>query len=273
MRSLQSKSLIFDVYGAYVRDLGGWISIANLITLVRQLGPDEQVVRSSVSRFAGKGLLARRKTNGQVGYQLTERAMAMLAEGDDRIFKRLEPADLDHGWVLVTFSVPEEIRAARHQLRTRLTLLGFGNLSNGLWIAPHRAMTRAIQTVADLGLEAHVDLFKAHHHAFGDERTLVERCWDIPAIAAAYHDFLIDFAPVSKRVLDDVDPATAFVEYTLALHRWRKLPYVDPGLPGELLPDDWEGTPAAALFNQLRARLEPLARQHVLTTVVPQPTA
>ncbi len=81
MRSLQSKSLIFDVYGAYVRDLGGWISIANLITLVRQLGPDEQVVRSSVSRFAGKGLLARRKTNGQVGYQLTERAMAMLAEG------------------------------------------------------------------------------------------------------------------------------------------------------------------------------------------------
>lgn len=267
MGLLKSKSLIFDVYGAYVRDLGGWISIADLVALLGQLGIEGQVVRSSVSRFVGRGLLARHKRAEQVGYRLTERAVAMLAEGDDRIFKRLEPADLDEGWVLVTFSVPEEIRAARHQLRTRLTLLGFGNLGSGLWIAPGRVMARAIQTVAELGLDAHVDLFEAHHHAFGDERALVERCWDIPAIAAAYHDFRIDFDPVSKRVDDDVDPATSFVDYTLALHRWRKLPYVDPGLPGELLPDDWEGTQAAALFNQLRARLEPSARRHVLTTV------
>lgn len=44
---------------------------------------------------------------------------------------------------------------------------------------------------------------------------------------------------------------------------WRQLPYLDPGLPAELLPDDWVGIRAAELFFTLQSRLENGARAYV----------
>jgi phenylacetic acid degradation operon negative regulatory protein len=44
---------------------------------------------------------------------------------------------------------------------------------------------------------------------------------------------------------------------------WRRLPYLDPGLPAELLPGDWTGSRAADLFFTLRERLEEPARAYV----------
>ena len=44
---------------------------------------------------------------------------------------------------------------------------------------------------------------------------------------------------------------------------WRQLPYLDPDLPAELLPDDWIGIRAAEEFFALRALLEEPARAYV----------
>ena len=55
----------------------------------------------------------------------------------------------------------------------------------------------------------------------------------------------------------------AFADYVRVLTDWRRLPYLDPGLPAELLPDGWVGIWAADLFFALRARLEEPARAYV----------
>ena len=47
-----------------------------------------------------------------------------------------EPALLTDGWVLLSFSMPEEERDKRHVLRSKLMWLGLGNVSSGLWIGP-----------------------------------------------------------------------------------------------------------------------------------------
>lgn len=270
MRLLRSKSLIFDVYGAFVRQLGGWIAIANLVALMDDLGVDEQAVRSSVSRFTRKDLLVREARDGHVGYALSEHALHILREGDSRIYQRLEPASVEDGWVVATFSVPEQVRADRHQLRSRLTWLGFGNLGAGLWIAPHRVLERTVEMVEDLGLEQYVDLFEAHYRAFHDLQTLVRRCWDIDRMREVYRVYLDEFEPALKRWKErdpEGEPEEAFSDYIAALHEWRKLPYLDPGLPPELLPDGWEGTAAANLFAELRTTLEAAARSHVASVV------
>jgi phenylacetic acid degradation operon negative regulatory protein len=53
------------------------------------------------------------------------------------------------------------------------------------------------------------------------------------------------------------------VDYTSVLDRWRRFPYLDPGLPVELLPSGWEGRAAADLFFELRELLEAPALRHV----------
>ena len=60
------------------------------------------------------------------------------------------------------------------------------------------------------------------------------------------------------------DDAGAFADYVQVLTHWRRLPYLDPGLPTDLLPDDWRGSQAADLFFELNERLAPPAHRHVV---------
>lgn len=273
MRRLRSRSVLLDVYAAFVRPLGNWIAVADLVRLMAALDVDEQAVRSSVSRFTRRGLLLREVRRDQVGYALSERALDLLAEGDLRIYDGLEPARLEDGWALATFSIPEEARAERHQLRTRLTWLGYGNVGAGLWIAPRRVLDRTLAMVAELGLEDHVDVFVAHYAAFDDVGALVGRCWDLDRLREVYRDFLATTATVLEGRAEegmesggdraDDTAEAAFADYVAVLHEWRKLPYLDPGLPRELLPEDWEGAQAAERFAAIRSRLEGPARRYV----------
>jgi phenylacetic acid degradation operon negative regulatory protein len=47
----------------------------------------------------------------------------------------------------------------------------------------------------------------------------------------------------------------AFADYVRALTAWRRLPYLDPGLPTDLLPASWSGTSAAETFFELHRLL------------------
>lgn len=273
------KALILGVYGAFGRRLGGWLAISHLIMLLRELGVDEQSVRSSISRLKRRGMLERERRAGVSGYGLTPVALDILAEGDRRIYMSRGPADLDDGWVLAVFSIPESRRHQRHVLRSRLAWLGFGNLASGVWIAPARARADAEAMLTRLDLAAYVDVFEASYTAFDEVRSLVGRAWDLPALAKQYAEFLDAQRPVlhaweGVEASGEVDPGTvserdraAFVEYMSALTQWRRLPFLDPGLPAEVLPEDWPGHAASDVFHALHALIEPRAAAWVRSVV------
>src|SRR6266511_578233 len=148
------KSLILDLYGAYIRRLGGWMAVSNLITLMGQLGVDEQAVRSAVSRMTRRGLLVQETLAGVRGYRLSDEALRVVTEGDRRIFSTIQPARLEDGWIVVAFSVPEDERDRRHVLRSRLTWMGFGMVANGVWMAPRRMLPELRDTVRRLQFAA-----------------------------------------------------------------------------------------------------------------------
>src|SRR3954452_10752164 len=104
-------------FGAFLRRLGGWIAVADLIGLMAEVGLDAQAVRSSVSRLKRRGVIEPERRGGAAGYRITAHGEAVLRAGDARIFGRAaEPA----GWLLVVFSIPEPQRALRHRLRSGL---------------------------------------------------------------------------------------------------------------------------------------------------------
>ena len=250
------RSLIVTIFGAYGRETGGWLSVASLVRLMSAVGVEEPAVRSSVSRLKRRGVLVAERRDGAAGYGLSPTFHAELEEGDRRIFSK--PATrLEDGWVLAAFSVPESERRQRHQLRSRLTWLGFGTVAPGVRIAPAHLAGETATVLARVGLSAYVDLFRADYLDFADLREEVGRWWDLDELAVRYGGYLRTWQPVltSWRRRRSVDPREAFADYVATLDAWRRLPFLDPGLPAELLPRGWQGTRAADVFFGLRERL------------------
>ncbi|MEU4076905.1 PaaX family transcriptional regulator [Streptomyces venezuelae] len=262
------RSLIVSLYGAYGRAPDGSpMPVAALIRLLAALGVDAPSVRSSVSRLKRRGLLLPGRTAaGAAGYALSDDARRLLDDGDRRIYARTEPK-LSEGWVLAVFSVPEAERHKRHLLRSRLGRLGFGTAAPGVWIAPARLYEETRNALERLELSPYVDLFRGDHLGYAATAEAVARWWDLPAIAGLHEEFLAVHEPVLRAwrtALAEAGPTAdaperraedAYRDYLLVLDSWRRLPYADPVLPAELLPDDWPGRRSAEVFAALHELL------------------
>ena len=261
---LPPRALIVTLLGLYVREFGGWISVSALIRLMAAAGVDEQSVRSSLSRLKRRGIVEAQRRDGVAGYALSEYARQVLEVGDRRIFARPEHGSRD--WVVVVFSVPESERQKRHALRARLSWLGFGTVSSGVWIAPGHLTDDARAVLLADDLDPYVDLFRAEYVAFGDPADKVAQWWDLTALGQLYSDFLEAHEPAltSWAGLPEVTAGPqAFADHLRALTSWRRLPYLDPGLPTDLLPESWSGTRAAETFFALHRLLAAPAHDFV----------
>lgn len=267
-RTEQPRALIVTIYGLYAREAGGWIGISSLIKLMATLGVEDQAVRSSISRLKRRGMLVADKVGGVAGYSLSDYARGVLREGDRRIFERRR-ASAEDGWIIAIFSVPESERDKRHQLRSRLSWLGFGTVAAGVWIAPAHLEAEARDALESNGLVSYVDVFRASHVAFRTEQEQVAQWWDLAELERMYEEFVTVYSAMLARWRrrSTGDDVAAFVDYVDVLTHWRRLPYLDPGLAPELLPRNWRGTRAAAIFFELNERLAAAAHRHVHTVV------
>jgi phenylacetic acid degradation operon negative regulatory protein len=267
-----AKSLILDIYGAQVRSLGGWLAVADLVTLMAALGHDDQAVRAAVSRMKRSRLLSAEPRHGAAGYALTPSALEILQDGDERIFHSSIPTTLSEGWVVAVFSVPEQARERRHRLRAHLVRLGFGQVTPGAWIAPSRMKLEARRLLARAALSEYVSLFEGEYQGCSDLSGLVARAWDLPAIDAAYRQFIAVHRHTARAWhAPGRGDLRGFVDYMRVLAAWRRLAYRDPGLPAELLPRRWSGEAARSLFADLHATLAPRASAHVVALVSDEP--
>jgi phenylacetic acid degradation operon negative regulatory protein len=258
LADMRPRSLLMTFFGAFLRRLGGWISVADLIALMADAELDEQAVRSAVSRLKRRGVIAAERRGAAAGYRLTEHGTAILEAGDARIFER--PGEDAPEWLLVLFSVPEAQRALRHRLRTRLAWLGLGTVGSAVWIGPAHVEGEVRQLARELSVD--VQLFRAEHAGLEPLTAAAAGWWDLDGIAAEYRGYLETWAPrlrgASRRA-----PAEAFADYLRQLDDWRRIPFHDPGLPAAALPPDWPGNAAWTLFAELSERLGAVALRHV----------
>ena len=254
----QPRQLIVTVYGLYARAARGWLPVAGLVRLLGELGVGPQAVRSSISRLKRRDTLRSLQVDGSAGYTLSPSMLEVLREGDRRIFEH-PPARLADGWVQVVFTVPEAQREKRYELRTLLARLGFGPVAPGVWTAPGMLAEEVAGALERQGLGQYVDLFRGEHLGYVPLAERVREWWDLPGIEARYAEFLAAHRSPARRPLPDGE---AFAAYVRMLTAWRRLRYLDPGLPLELLPAGWTGVAAAELFERLHTALGPPAEAH-----------
>lgn len=262
-------SLIVSFAGAFLRDIGGWIAVADLIRCLGDVGVAEPSVRQALVRLKSRGFLAADRRGPDAGYRLTPAGLHDLATGDRRIFRPPAATEQD-GWVLAIFSVPESARHLRHRLRTELSWLGFGTVGPGVWIAPRPLAEPARDLLVTAELDGYVTWFAAHRLAAGDPTTTdVAAWWDLDALRGQYEDFLR--AHRDRHHGRGRSDAEAFVDYLRIIDQWRLFPRIDPGLPDALLPAGWPAGEAWNLFRAVRERCAGPALRHVRLMVGADP--
>lgn len=262
--------MLLTVYGAFIRELGGAVAVRDLVTLFAELGIEPSALRNGLSRLKKSGTLLAHEVDGRPGYRLSPDADALVDEGVRRLLMHPGLRSLSDGWALAIFSVPESQRQLRARLTARLEWLGYGQLTSGVRIAPAALLEETERTIRRLQLEPFVHLMTAQYRQFQNPHELVAQWWDLQAIARGYEQFIIHAQPVRDRWRSATPSAgEAFVDYVRARTLWRRLPYLDPGLPPELYPRDWPGTTAIPLWLELHQRLFEPAMKHVRATASP----
>ncbi|MFI7482810.1 PaaX family transcriptional regulator C-terminal domain-containing protein [Kocuria sp. M1R5S2] len=265
---LNHQQLIITLFGFYGRSHGGALPVAGLIRLMADLGVDAPAVRSSISRLKKRGVLRSVKISGLSGYALAPGLEETFREGDERIFGARRAALTDH-WILAVFTVPEKQRHLRHQIRSGLIRMGFGAVAPGVWIAPEHLRGAAHAYMDRHDLSQYIDWFRGDYLGAREMSDAVGQWWDLAALEAQYADFVARHAPVRERWIEDAGAAgdgererAAFAAYITMVTEWRRLPYLDPGLPLELLPEGWHGMVAERLFGELHRQLQAPAEVH-----------
>ena len=252
---LRPQSAMLTLYGDYLLNRGAEIGIGSLIKLLNDLGLSQQAVRSAVSRMCRAGLLKVRHVGRKSYYSLTEDGQSLLTKGAQRIFER-KNTNWKGTWNIVTYSIPEQRRQARDKLRLELNWMGYGTLSEATWISPYDLTKEVEDLVKKLQIKSYVQIFQAASQGFTDPKKIVSIGWDLTRIHKKYASFMEKYQPKLEdhlrrlRIGEPIEPSECFVERFGLIHEYRKLPFFDPDLPKELLPENWLRPKAAVLFHE-----------------------
>lgn len=150
----------------------------------------------------------------------------------------------DGKWRVVVFDIAESERRVRTSLRRKLLELGFGMMQKSVWISPQDVAEDLREYLETHGLGDFVFVLVAHRLFAGDEKKLAAKVWRLDKINEEYQKILEKGIEVVKLKGKERDSAlkqlrTFYFETVI----------IDPCLPKELLPEDWQGDKVQKLFK------------------------
>lgn len=213
--------------------------------------PNSRAYNAAVTRLQKRGLVSARKTDGSLP------SLKLTQEGETGLPAYYHPhthwnKSWNKWWYVLMFDVPERERPYRDTLRRFLKKMRFGCLQKSVWVTPVDIRPE----YADLDLAAAVDsvafLFEARTVLGHGNQSVVQEAWNFDRINRV-HELYIHFANENLTLLDSETPSDSSV---MQLLRMNNLAYaqamsIDPLLPKELLPKDYEGMRVAELNSEL----------------------
>lgn len=256
---MQARSIVFDLFGDYVRENGGSIPLRNLAQLLECFGIGADSARVIMSRVTREGWFQAARHGRESTYRPTDRGWALLDSGLERIVAKPGAAPWDGTWFMAIFSVPESKRAIRAQIKTSLTWLGFASTAAGVWISPNDRLAEA-EEVLSADESIRFELYEARSRGPLDDADRVNRAWDVDSLALDYREFVERCATIRRNGIAQLSGRESLVLRTEIIHAYRLFLFRDPDLPAALLPHDWPARDAHAQMTSLADDLRPKAR-------------
>ncbi len=253
-----AKALLLTVLGEFALPHDGSIWTSTIVDGLGLLDVNERNARQAVARLSEQGIVSSERVGRRTCWHLTDPGRQLLESGAARIYEfGGNGTAWDSHWLVVVASVPEEQRAKRHQLRSRLEFAGFGFIGAGIAVSPHVERELAANAILrELGLDDSAVVWLAETGSFVPDKEIIRRAWDIDDLANRYVEFLAEFETRQPR-----SPENRFVSLVELVHEWRRFPFFDPEIPDQLLPLSWPGRAAKRLFDARRTSWVPSAHE------------
>ncbi len=258
-RPQKAGAFIVTLYGDVVVPRGGEVWIGNIIEICAEIGINESLVRTSVSRLVAAGRLRGTRTGRRSFYRLTEAAQSEFARAAEVLFAPPGPCE-ERGWRIVWLpptAPPEAMQGLRES--------GFGRLGARLAIAPEPVSRRGGASDADFGGLS----FRTDNGCAADPdmlRVLAAECWPLDRLACAYEDFIERFAPLAaltEAQMAQLGGRLCLIARLVLVNEFRHVALSDPDLPDAARPSDWPADAARRLYARLYCRLSGAADSHV----------
>ena len=253
-----TQFLVFNLFADYIlpyKDGRAWTH--ELLYLLELLGVSDRTARTTLSRMKKQGWFDTVKDGRRSYYVITDSGREIVAQGDKRIFET--PINNWGGnWQVVVYSLPEEKRTLRNELRKKLIWFGFGNLAPGTWIGAHDRQAELEKIVGDMGIREQVSLFNGQRVGLMTDEEIVAKCWDLETLDDEYAQFVAKWRAQlegQESQLAAMSAETRFYTRFMLTFDFQPFPRKDPNLPTILLPEDWSGYAARRLFTAYRLKL------------------
>lgn len=255
--TVRAGSLIVSVFGDAVLPRGGTVWIGSLIRALEDFGVNERLVRTSVFRLTKDDWLEADQVGRRSYYSLSGNGARKFEQATVRIYG--DPRQNWNGkWCLVLLADLDG--DLKETIRKELGWLGFGAISTNVLAHPTPDIAEMEATLTRAGIDDQVVVMQGK--TLGDKaesamQSLVHKSWSLDEIDSRYAAFVGQFRPVLQAVKKSrrPDPRLAFQIRTLLIQEYRSILLRDPLLPGELLPDGWNGTAAYRICQDLYRRV------------------
>lgn len=155
-------------------------------------------------------------------------------------------------WRIVIFDIPEKEKKQRDGLREKLKELGFGKWQNSVYISPFNVKKEVSEFLKSQGLNEYVIFLETKEILMGDKVELCKKIFNLEKIHTYYLEFLetcrIINIELNKR---GFNKKKIFNLWSRVREMYYQTLLINPGLPKEILPDNWLGEEAEKNFKKL----------------------
>ena len=245
-----ARSILLTLLGEFVLHSQEPVWTATFLYVLEGVEIAEKSARQAIMRSASAGWIENTRDGRRTRWALTESGRSLIASGSERL-RSLQQTEWDGNWLILHLPLPDTRKSLRVKVYRALSWLGFGSPSTALWINPHTHREADTATLlADLRLQSSATAFvgRSVHHGTSDFE-MASRAWDMPAVLAHYRALTASFGSLRPHTPDEI-----LFAHVRLVNQLQRLPFIDPGLPGALLPrGSHTGDYAAKLFDIRRS--------------------
>jgi len=181
-----------------------------------------------------------------LGYKLTELGFKELFLKFP--FFRFLKEKWDGKWRVLSYEIPEKKRDLRDRLRREVAGWGLGPWHRSFWLTPHPIINELNTFVSGKEEEKFIQAFQADH-VFGERNILIEKVWGKDELDKKYRAMFKKWHLILSEDQEKTEKLKKVIlEYIVLLRE-------DPGLPIELVGENWIGFEAFNIFKEIRGIL------------------